>query len=87
MATKQSKIMAARTNFDIWRDSLTPEAIADSKFITFSCRGCPVFGKACNRYDAACRANFLSWARVKAETGATDAEPDAGQDPPEGGIS
>jgi len=58
---------SAPTNFDVWRDALTPESIADSKFITLSCSGCPASGEACSKYDAACRSNFLDWAKSKAK--------------------
>jgi hypothetical protein len=66
MASKQNRHLPARSNFDVWRDDLTPEAIADSKFVTLSCGGCPAYGESCNRYDTKCRTNFLRWARGKA---------------------
>jgi hypothetical protein len=81
MATKQNRHSPARSNFDVWRDGLTPEAIADSKFVTLSCGGCPAYGESCNRYDTKCRSNFLRWARGKAAAesseGGQDAEPEA----------
>jgi hypothetical protein len=66
MASKQNRHLPARSNFDVWREALTPEAIADGKFVTLSCGGCPAYGESCNRYDTKCRANFLRWARGKA---------------------
>jgi hypothetical protein len=66
MASKQNRHLPTRSNFDVWRDGLTPEAIADGKFVTLSCGGCPAYGESCNRYDTKCRSNFLRWARGKA---------------------
>jgi hypothetical protein len=68
----------ARTNFDVWKESLTPRDIADRKFVALSCMGCPAYGKTCNKYDTACRANFMRWARAEAEP-ATD-EPGPAQE-------
>lgn len=59
--------MPGQTNFDAWKESLTPESIADSKFIALSCGGCPAGGSACNKHDTNCRSNFLSWARSEAK--------------------
>jgi hypothetical protein len=37
--------------------------------------GCPAYGKTCNKYDTACRTNFMRWARSGAESaGAEEAE-------------
>jgi hypothetical protein len=81
MASKQNRHLTTRSNFDVWRDGLTPEAIADGKFVTLSCGGCPAYGESCNRYDTKCRTNFLRWARGKAaqesDEGGQDAEPEA----------
>jgi hypothetical protein len=63
----------ARTSFDVWKESLTPRDIADGKFVTLSCMGCPAYGQACNRYDTACRANFMRWARTEAKPAAGEA--------------
>jgi hypothetical protein len=56
------------TNFDEWKQSLTPEFIADGKFIVLSCGACPARGVTCNKYDTTCRGNFLLWANTKVET-------------------
>jgi hypothetical protein len=72
------------TNFDVWRRSITPEVIADGRFITLSCNGCPAYGQTCNRYDTDCRANFLRWARAEAKgtvPGDATAEEDAPTEP------
>jgi hypothetical protein len=68
MANKQNKAAPGQSNFDVWIKSLTPESIADSKFITLSCGGCPAIGEACNKHDTNCRANFLLWARSEASS-------------------
>lgn len=67
MASEHTSTSAVKTNFDIWRQALTPEFIADAKFIVLSCGCCPANGKTCFKYDTTCRGNFLIWARMKAE--------------------
>jgi hypothetical protein len=59
------KIADIRTNFDVWKESLTPEFIAGSTFIVLSCGACPAQGKTCNKYDTTCRGNFLMWAKAR----------------------
>jgi hypothetical protein len=77
MATKKQQA-PGRTNFDLWKESLTPKDIADRKFVALSCMGCPAHGQACSRYDTACRANFMRWARSAAEPEAAyEAAPEA----------
>jgi hypothetical protein len=61
------KIAAVRTNFDVWKDALTPEFIAGGTFIVLSCGACPAQGATCNKYDTTCRGNFLTWAKTKYE--------------------
>jgi hypothetical protein len=73
MATKKQRT-SGQTNFDVWKESLTPKDIADRKFITLSCSGCPAQGATCNKYDTACRANFMRWARTATEP-ASEEEP------------
>lgn len=63
MAAKKSEPVKAPTNFDIWKQTLTPEFIASGQFIVLSCGACPAQGKTCNKYDTTCRGNFLNWAR------------------------
>jgi hypothetical protein len=63
MATKKPEPVSALTNFDVWKQSLTPEFIAGHKFIVLACGACPAQGKTCNKYDTTCRGNFLNWAR------------------------
>lgn len=68
MASKRSTtkpIEPIKTNFDVWKESLTPEFIANHHFIVLACGACPAFGKTCNKYDTTCRGNFLNWARSK----------------------
>jgi hypothetical protein len=67
MATKKSEPAAVLTNFDVWKESLTPEFVAGGRFIVLSCGACPASGKTCNKYDTTCRGNFLNWARAKHE--------------------
>jgi hypothetical protein len=69
MAAKKTEPVQALTNFDIWKQSLTPEFIASHKFIVLACGACPAYGKTCGKYDTTCRGNFLSWARAKYEAG------------------
>jgi hypothetical protein len=57
------------TNFDKWKETLTPEFIVSGKFIVLSCGACPASGVTCNKYDTTCRGNFLLWAKTKAEGG------------------
>jgi hypothetical protein len=66
MAAKTKTVAPAPTNFDIWKETLTPEFIASGKFIVLSCGACPASGVTCNKYDTTCRGNFLLWARAKA---------------------
>jgi hypothetical protein len=79
MAAKTKTAAPAPTNFDIWKETLTPEFIASGKFIVLSCGACPASGVTCNKYDTtpgspqtlafagwSCRGNFLLWARAKA---------------------
>lgn len=68
MAVKTKSAVPAPTNFDVWKESLTPEFIASGKFIVLSCGACPASGITCNKYDTTCRGNFLLWARAKAVT-------------------
>ena len=56
------------TNFEKWRDSLTPEIVQD----TFAgylngdpCRHCPAID-LCGKIDG-CRATFAAWANKEAE--------------------
>jgi hypothetical protein len=72
MATKQKQ--PTKTNFDVWRETLTPEFIADSKFITLACGACPARGVACDKYDTACRGNFLLWAKSAYQPKGVDGE-------------
>lgn len=65
MDAKNIEPTTATTNFDIWKETLIPEFIADHKFIVLSCGACPAFGKTCNKYDTTCRGNFLNWARAR----------------------
>ncbi len=65
MATKKAEPASALTNFDVWKQSLTPEFIAEHRFIVLSCGACPAYGKTCNKYDTTCRGNFLNWAKAK----------------------
>jgi len=51
MTTKKTEPVKVLTNFEIWKESLTPEFIASGKFIVLSCGACPAFGKTCNKYD------------------------------------
>lgn len=67
MATKKSEPTTALTNFDVWKESLTPEFVAGGRFIVLSCGACPASGKTCGKYDTTCRGNFLNWARAKHE--------------------
>ena len=68
MVAKTKTAVLAPSNFDIWKQELTPEFIADGKFIVLSCGACPASGITCNKYDTTCRGNFLLWARAKAKT-------------------
>lgn len=68
MAAKTKSAASAPTNFDVWKETLTPEFIASEKFIVLSCGACPASGITCNKYDTTCRGNFLLWARAQAET-------------------
>jgi hypothetical protein len=68
MAAKTKTAAPMSTNFDVWKQTLTPEFIALGKFIVLSCGACPASGVTCNKYDTTCRGNFLLWARAKAET-------------------
>jgi hypothetical protein len=74
MATKKNQT-SGQTNFDVWKEQLTPRDIADRQFVTLSCMGCPAYGKTCNRYDTACRANFMRWARAEAKPATDEPEP------------
>jgi hypothetical protein len=65
MMTLEERIM--QTNFDVWKQTLTPEFIAEGKFLVLSCGSCPENGKTCKKHDTTCRGNFLLWARAKAE--------------------
>lgn len=56
------------TNFDAWKKTLTPEFIANGKFIVLSCGACPAKCVTCNKYDTLCRGNFLIWAEAKVDT-------------------
>jgi len=56
------------TSFDAWKQALTPEFVADGKFIILSCGDCPARGKTCGKRDSTCRGNFLNWARSKFES-------------------
>ena len=64
------------TNFDVWKQKLTPEFIAEGKFLALSCGSCPARDQTCMKYDTTCRGNFLIWARAKYESKelSTDAE-------------
>jgi hypothetical protein len=66
MASKP-KAPPAKTNFEVWKESLTPEFIAGQHFIVLSCGACPASGVTCNKYDTTCRDNFLLWAKAKHE--------------------
>jgi len=68
MATKAKTAATAPTNFEIWKQTLTPEFIAGGQFIVLACGACPAFGVTCNKYDTTCRGNFLLWAKATAET-------------------
>lgn len=50
------------TNFDIWKESLTPEDIVQNKSIILSCASCPAKGITCFKPDTTCRGNFILWA-------------------------
>ncbi len=65
MAFRETKY--TKTNFDVWKETLTPEFIADHRFIVLNCGACPAFGKTCSKYDTTCRGNFLIWAHGKYE--------------------
>ena len=54
-------------SFDVWKQALTPEFIAEGRFVVLSCGSCPARGKTCGKYDTTCRGNFLLWARAKAD--------------------
>jgi hypothetical protein len=75
MAAKKPAPTMAQTNFNPWKETLTPEFIAEGKFITLSCGACPANGVTCNKYDTTCRGNFLNWARREYE-----------QEEPAGGV-
>lgn len=64
MADKKKEQVKAQTNFDVWKQSLTLEFVASSKFITLSCGCCPASGVTCNKYDKTCRGSFLLWAKA-----------------------
>jgi hypothetical protein len=70
MAAKQTK--PVKTNFDVWKETLTPEFIAGQHFIVLACGGCPAQGKTCAKYDTTCRGNFLIWAKGKYEEESQD---------------
>lgn len=72
MVSKKNEPIPALTNFDIWKQKLTPEFIAQHKFLVLACDACPAYGKTCNRYDTTCRGNFLNWAKGKYEEEPTD---------------
>jgi aldehyde:ferredoxin oxidoreductase len=55
------------TNFEKWKESLTPEDIVNQRFIVLSCGACPALCKTCFKYDTTCRGNFLIWAYGKYE--------------------
>jgi len=76
MASKKTEPIKAPTNFEVWKETLTPEFIASHKFIVLSCGACPAYGATCNKYDTTCRGNFLLWARGKAETKTEEAAKD-----------
>lgn len=63
MAAKTKPAAPAPTNFEVWKETLTPEFIAGNQFIVLACGACPAAGKTCNKYDTTCRGNFLIWAR------------------------
>ena len=65
MSKTSKPIPEALTNFDVWKRSLTPEFIAEGKFLVLSCGCCPANGQTCNKYDTTCRGNFLTWAKAK----------------------
>ena len=67
MAAKKTEPIKALTNFEVWKQALTPEFIANHQFIVLACGACPAFGMTCNKYDTTCRGNFLLWARGKHE--------------------
>jgi hypothetical protein len=74
MASRQKPQASGQTNFDVWKEQLTPRDIANGKFVALSCMGCPAYGQTCNRFDTACRANFLRWAQSEAEPAAGEPE-------------
>ena len=67
MANKKTEPVSALTNFDVWKQSLTPEFIAGHKSIVLACGACPAYGKTCGKYDTICRGNFLLWAKGRYE--------------------
>jgi len=67
MAAKKTNPGEALTNFDVWKETLTPEFIAEGRFIVLACGACPASGVTCNKYDTTCRGNFLIWAKGKHE--------------------
>lgn len=59
---------SSKTNFEAWKERLTPEDVAHQQFIVLSCGACPASGITCNKYDTTCRGNFLLWAKAKVES-------------------
>ena len=55
-----------RTNFDKWRDSLTPETYVDIQRLYVDCLDCPALG-ACDCKEGECRNEFLRWANAPAK--------------------
>ena len=66
-ALKAARGKQTITNFDVWKQTLTPEFIAEGKFLVLSCGSCPARGKTCTKYDTTCRGNFLIWAKAEVE--------------------
>lgn len=59
-----------KTNFDVWRDSLTPEGIAGLLETSWDlCDFCPACDKRniCGSGSVFCRDNYLRWANAPAK--------------------
>lgn len=54
MAFRRTADERKPTNFDVWKQTLTPEFIADGSF-----------EKTCGKYDTTCRGSFLIWAKAE----------------------
>jgi len=67
-SSEEITISLDKTNFDVWKEQLTPEALAEEAQNADDCSPCPLRSLYdCTKYAGPCKTTVLKWAAEPAD--------------------